>query len=204
MKKLLFALLALLACPVALVAQTLYTGSVSTMVGSAYGPYTNDAVNYLITNNADATLTVTICEYSLEETIMGSLTLGEYTVSNLTFDESRGGYYRDYTNDGLTMHFRAEKNGTVSMDNDYTFEKKGGNILVTATENGFTIVNSFQPGVMPFQIVATAQVAPDAAAIEQIELDSPRNTICLFDLQGRPTSHRSGLSIEAGKVVLKK
>ena len=141
-----------------------YTGPVSVMVGGIYGPYTNEQTQYELTFHDDATLDVTLCEYSLAGTVMGDLTLGQYTVSGLTYDATQDCYYRNYQNDGLSMHFKAVSGGVATMDADYTFEKNACTLQVTATETGYTIVNSFQPGAMPFPIVATATVTRQAPA----------------------------------------
>lgn len=194
----LFLSLALLATT-SLMAQTEYTGSISVMVGGSYGPYTNASVCHVLTTEADGTLTLTIPEYTLAATVMGDLTLGQYTVSNLAYDETRGGYYRDYTNDGLTMHFRAESNGVATLDKDYTFEQKGGNVLVTFADDGTaTVVNSFQPGVMPFSIVSTFVGQPESAALPML-LDETAANAPAFDLSGRTVpAAAKGLRIQFG------
>lgn len=77
---------------------------------------------------------------------MGNLTLGTYTVKGLTYDEEKGGFYRDYKNDGLSFHFTAEQNGNKTMDGDYEFNaQKDNNILVKYNGSKITdIVNTFQ------------------------------------------------------------
>lgn len=205
MKKLFTFLLLLGATSLTLLAQTEYTGSVSVMVGGSYGPYTNPSISQLITSEADGSLTLTICEYTLPATVMGDLTLGQYTVSNLVYDAEHGGYYRDYTNDGLTMHFRAESNGVATMDQDYTFEKKGGNVLVTFADDGTaTIVNTFQPGVMPFAIVSTFVGQPSTEQLSQVN-DTSTADARTYDLAGRPVPITAkGWHIVAGKKCYQK
>jgi len=199
MKKL-FLSLALFATT-SLMAQTEYTGGISVMVGGSYGPYTNASVTHVLTTEADGTITLTIPEYTLAATVMGDLTLGQYTVSNLAYDETRGGYYRDYTNDDLTMHFRAESNGVATLDKDYTFEQKGGNVLVTLADDGtVTVVNSFQPGVMPFSIVSTFVGQPTAGSLSQLSGETDAE-VPAYDLWGRPVSASyCGLRILGRKV----
>lgn len=181
-------------------AQTQYTGSISVMVGGAYGPYTNASVVHDISTQADGSLTLTIHEYTLVSTVMGDLTLGQYTISNLAYDAERGGYYRDYTNDGLTMHFRAETDGVATIDSDYTFERKGGNVLVTLAEDGsVTIINSFQPGVMPFSIVSTFVGQPEAEALPKLSDESDAASPA-YDLLGHAIPATSkGWRIQSGK-----
>ena len=128
-------------------------------VGGKYN-YQNENVTYNVRKYMDGNvekLDVEIPTYTLDETVMGDLTLGTYTVNGLTYDESKGGYYHDYTNDGLTFHFTAVQNGKTTMDNDYAFNsEKDNNILVTYDGNTVSdIKNTFQMGSMPFQIVST-------------------------------------------------
>lgn len=128
-------------------------------VGGKYN-YQNENVTYNVRKYMDGDvekLDVEIPTYTLDETVMGDLTLGTYTVKGLTYDESKGGYYHDYTNDGLTFHFTAVQNGKTTMDNDYAFNsEKDNNILVTYDGNTVSdIKNTFQMGSMPFQIVST-------------------------------------------------
>ena len=87
---------------------------------------------------------------------MGNLTLGSYTISNVAYNEENGVFYRDYSGDGISFHLKST--GASNFDSDYTFEKLG-NITVTPTETGLTIVNNFQPGSMPFPISATFEKA---------------------------------------------
>lgn len=169
-------------------AQTEYTGPISVTVGGSYGPYTNESVSHTITTEADGTLTLTIHQYILAGTFIGDLTLGQYTVSQLAYDAERGGYYRDYTNDGLTMHFTAVNNGVVSMDNDYGFDQRGGSVLVTLTDDGTaTVINTFQPGVMPFSIVSTFVGQSSTESLAQ-QMAEPRAATRYYDLWGRPVS----------------
>lgn len=173
--------------PVNLCAQTEYIGGISVTVGGSYGPYVNESVCHTITHETDGSLTLTIHQFTLTETVIGDLTLGQYTVSQLTYDDERGGYYRDYTNDGLTMHFSSVSGGVTTMDNDYGFDQRGGNVLVKLADDGTaTIVNTFQPGVMPFLIVSTfvGQSSIEALPEQMVEpLVSD-----YYDLWGRPVS----------------
>lgn len=133
-----------------------HQGSVSVYVGEQFGPYVNSSVTYTISVNENGTINIVVPEYTLDNTAMGNLTLGSYTISNVAYDEEKGVFYRDYSDDGLSFHFKST--GGSNFDNDYTFEKLG-NITVTPTETGLTIVNNFQPGSMPFPISATFEKA---------------------------------------------
>lgn len=121
--------------------------------------YNNDNVTYELRRYKDGEtdkLDVTVPSYTLANTIMGNLTLGSYTVKGLVYDEAQGGYYRDYKNDGLKFHFTAVQGGKTTMDKDYDFATdKDNNILVKYEGNNVSsIVNTFQVGNMPFDIVS--------------------------------------------------
>ncbi len=142
------------AAPEALKVAGQHKGSMSVMVGGQFGPYTNESVTHTITANEDGTIDVTIPEYGLTGTVMGNLTLGTYTVKGLAWNEERQAFYRDYSADGLQMHFVAVKDGATTLDANYDFSALG-TLEVKTGEQGLTIVNNFQPGRMPFRVEAT-------------------------------------------------
>lgn len=122
----------------------------------------NESVTYNVRKYLDGDVEkvdVEIPTYTLDETMMGDLTLGTYTVKGLTYDDSKGGYYHDYANDGLTFHFKVVYNGTTSMDNDYEFNNNNNttnDILVKYNgSNVEEILNHFHMGTMPFQITSS-------------------------------------------------
>lgn len=127
--------------------ETLYV-----LVGSQFGPYINENVTYdarLYTEDEQIKLDVTMNEYQLTNTAIGDLTIGSYTVKGLVYDEEKGGYYRDYTDDHIQFHFTS----TNGLDGDYELK---GNLLVEMNKtNIVSATNSFQPGNMPFPIVAS-------------------------------------------------
>lgn len=131
------------------------TNSINVVVGGQYN-YSNESVTYNVRKYKEGDVEkvdVEVPTYNLSGTVMGDLTLGTYTIKGLTYDETKGGFYRDYKNDGLTFHFKS----TTGMDKDYEFNPaKDNNILVKY--NGTTpayIVNNFQMGAMPFPISST-------------------------------------------------
>lgn len=139
-----------------------YTDALSVCIGGqADYTYQNESVTYNVRTYKKDDVTkmdVQIPTYVLSNTVMGDLTIGGYTVTGLTYDETKGGYYKDYANDGLTMHFTAVRNGITTMDKDYTLATADGeNILITTDNTGkvASIVNNFQPGSMPYAIVST-------------------------------------------------
>lgn len=97
------------------------TNAITVTVGGAFN-YTNPNVTYKVRKYMEEDVQkvdVEIPTYTLDNTVMGNLTLGTYTLKGLTYDQEKGGFYRDYKNDGLTFHFTAENGGkkqwTVNM-----------------------------------------------------------------------------------------
>lgn len=134
----------------------MFTGEfsgVNTVVVGGMFTYKAD-ITYDIRKAENGTLTVNIPEYSLAGTVMGDLTLGAYSIEGLEFDEETDSFSRDYSNDGLSMHFTAVQNGTTNMDKDYSFNP-GSQITVEKAETGIKVTNRFKMGAMPFEIVAT-------------------------------------------------
>lgn len=175
-------------------------------VGGAFN-YANKSVSYDVRKYMDGDvqkLDVKISTYTLENTVMGNLTLGTYTVKGLTYDESKGGFYRDYKDDNLTFHFTAENGGNKTMDGDYSFNNtKDNNILVKYSGNNITdIVNTFQMGAMPFAIVSKFDT--QSTGITSIK-NNRTNDGKMYNLQGQEVSESyKGIVIVNGKKYLKK
>ena len=175
-------------------------------VGGAFN-YTNKSVSYDVRKYMDGDVQkadVEISTYTLENTVMGNLTLGTYTVKGLTYDESKGGFYRNYKDDNLTFHFTAENGGNKTMDGDYSFNNtKDNNILVKYSGNNITdIVNRFQMGSMPFAI--ESKFDTQSTGITSIKSNS-MNDGKMYNLQGQEVSESyKGIVIVNGKKYLKK
>ena len=175
-------------------------------VGGAFN-YANKSVSYDVRKYKDGDvqkLDVKISTYTLENTVMGNLTLGAYTVKGLTYDESKGGFYRDYKDDNLTFHFTAENGSNKTMDGDYSFNNtKDNNILVKYSGNNITdIVNTFQMGAMPFAIVSKFDT--QSTGITSIK-NNRTNDGKMYNLQGQEVSESyKGIVIVNGKKYLKK
>lgn len=142
--------------------------------------------------------------------IMGDLTLGSYVVKGLTYDETRGGFYRDYKGDGLSFHFTAMQGGTKTMDGDYAFNSERDNNIFVKYDgsNVESIVNTFQMGAMPFGIVSTFQV--EATAIDGVTADDLSRAPRAYDgkaynLAGQRVGDRAkGVVIVNGKKYLRR
>lgn len=133
-----------------------YNGTQTIVINNtAAWTYVAESIAVTITANADGTINVSYPEYTLPGTMMGDLTLGAVTVSNIPYDESKNAYYLDYGSLGLTQHFKCvTTQGVTSMDSDYVLGT-GSAITVEKTDSGLKITNPFKLGKMPFPLVAT-------------------------------------------------
>lgn len=139
--------------PVALKISGDYKGTNSIKVGGTFGPYAAADVTYKVSANADGTINIMIPEEQYSGTPMGDLTLGSFTVSNIAYDEASKSFVRDYSSDGIKVHFTAKKDGNVTIDKDYEF--KNAKITLKSEDNGkLTVENDYQLGSMPFPIKA--------------------------------------------------
>lgn len=184
------------------------TSAINVNVGGKF-PYANESVTYNVRKYMDGDVQkvdVEVPTYTLDNTVMGNLTLGTYTVKGLTYDEEKGGFYRDYKEDGLSFHFIAEQNGNKTMDGDYEFNaQKDNNILVKYNGSKITdIVNTFQMGAMPFGIVSSFNSA--ATGISSVKNDvQKKNDGKMYNLNGQVVSESyKGVVIVNGKKYFKK
>lgn len=184
------------------------TSAINVNVGGMF-PYANEGVTYNVRKYMDGDVQkvdVEVPTYTLDNTLMGNLTLGTYTVKGLTYDEAKGGFYRDYKEDGLSFHFIAEQNGNKTMDGDFEFNSaKDNNILVKYNGSKITdIVNTFQMGAMPFGIVSSFNSA--ATGISSVKNDvQKKNDGKMFNLNGQVVSESyKGVVIVNGKKYFKK
>lgn len=142
------------------------TKQVSVVVGGSIGPYINPSVTYdarIYEVDGQKQLDIALHEYSLDGTVMGDILLGSHIIKGLTWNEEKGGYFRDYSHDGITFHFKTSQ----GMDGNYGFTK-GGNLLVKMNGTDITYAeNAFQPGAMPFPIVSTFG-KDDATGIDHV------------------------------------
>lgn len=164
------------------------TNPVELTVGGMYSYKSDDVTYNIIINNGN--MTVVVPEFTLPKTMIGDLFIGGYTVEGLTYDESRGGYYRDYTNDMVMMKFKS------SMGIDGTYQLTG-NMLVKLTEDMVSIDNEFKPGKMPLGSIRTA-FSGMTTGISNVTADNkphPR-----YNLAGQRVSGKTkGIVISNGK-----
>ena len=190
------------------------SNSISVVVGGMFS-YTNENVTYKVRKYMDGDVEkvdVEVPTYTLDNTVMGNLTLGTYIVKGLTYDAEKGGYYRDYKNDGLKFRFKAE-GGSVNYDQDFEFNSaKDNNILVKYDGNNIaSIVNTFQMGAMPFGIqstfVASASDGGVTNGVEKVEMknDVKAGDGKMYNLRGQLVDDSyKGIVIVNGKKFLKK
>lgn len=185
------------------------SNSISVVVGGRFS-YTNENVTYKVRKYMDGDVEkvdVEVPTYTLDNTVMGNLTLGTYIVKGLTYDAEKGGYYRDYKNDGLKFRFKAEGGG-VNYDQDFEFNSdKDNNILVVYDgSNISSIVNTFQMGAMPFPIKSTFGNGT-TNGVEKVEVknDVKAGDGKMYNLRGqRVGDSYKGIVIMNGKKFLKK
>lgn len=184
------------------------TSAINVNVGGMF-PYANESVTYNVRKYMDGDVQkvdVEVPTYTLANTLMGNLTLGTYTVKGLVYDEEKGGFYRDYKEDGLSFHFIAEKDGNKTMDGDFEFNSaKDNNILVKYNGSKIAdIVNTFQMGAMPFGIVTSFN--SQATGISSVKNDvQKKNDGKMYNLNGQVVSESyKGVVIVNGKKYFKK
>lgn len=132
-----------------------YTGTNSVVVAGQ--TYEAD-IEYKIVANADSTISVAVPAYTLENTMMGNLALGAYTISNIPYNVSAGTFSKVYGADGLSQQFKAVRvvNGVeqTTMDDFYSFDPSSTITIQRSGSAGLGVANSFKLGKMPFDIVA--------------------------------------------------
>lgn len=175
--------------------------------------YENASVTYQVRKYKEGDVEkvdVEIPSYTLENTVMGNLTLGTYTVKGLTYDATKGGFYRNYVDDGLQFHFTAESNGNKTMDDDYAFTAGAANnmlndILVKYDSKGVAgILNNFHMGVMPFQITSSFGDTT-ATGIAAVKNNIQKMDGKMYNLQGQQVGDDyKGVVIVNGKKFVKK
>ena len=173
------------------------TDKIDVNIGNQYS-YSADNVTYTVCKYKKdgymEAIDVIVPEYTLKNTLMGDLTLGSYTVVGLHENGAYDGYYRNYADDGLKMHFKAVKEGETTMDADYALSTADNeNIVVKLDDNGIeSIVNNFKPGNMPFVITST--FPGESTAI---------NTVKTTD-DGQQTTNSARKVLIDGRIVISK
>lgn len=172
-----------------------YTGALKATVGGIFGPYSpTENVDFVITKNSDNTINVLVPGFQLNKTPIGDIVIGEYTVSNISFDESKGAYYRDYTKDGIKMDFTMvgqKKNYEITKTGDITLKIEGSKLTVT---------NNLCPGKMPVGDVAETFEGTASASGIGTATAEPGKTTATYNMSGMTVSSDArGIVIRGGK-----
>ncbi|MDE7403414.1 MAG: hypothetical protein K2M87_08405 [Muribaculaceae bacterium] len=131
-----------------------WSGTQTVTIGGTFS-YTAEIPVVITAGEGSQSISVSYPEYSLAGTMMGDITLGTLNIVGLEWNDEKGGFYLNYGGQGLTQHFKAIKDGNVTMDSDYPLNEPSS-ILVTLTDNGgIKIENHFKLGAMPFPINST-------------------------------------------------
>ena len=178
-----------------------YTDKLDVSIGGMFN-YTAANVTYSVRTypEGDKTLLdVQVPSYELGGTPLGDLAIGSYIVKGLAMDEQKGGYYRNYAEDGLTMHFKSVKDGQTGMDDDYVMSTLENNILLVYEGKAIKVTNNFHPGNMPFQITSTFPGAGEVSAVEAVKTVG-QNDAPAYNLAGQRTeAGYRGIVVKGGK-----
>lgn len=187
-----------------------YTDRLDVSVGGMYNYPADVPVTYNVrTYEEDGAtkLDVAVPAYVLKNTAIQDINAGSYTVKGLTYNEEKGGYYRNYANDGITMQFSSTGGiapGEYALDGG-TSGTNIQDILVKLDEKGtvVSILNQFKVGKMPFQLVSTFPGTLVPTAISNIENTEASSTI--FNLNGQAVKNvkKGNIYIQNGKKVIK-
>ncbi|MCR5312403.1 MAG: hypothetical protein K6E54_01905 [Bacteroidaceae bacterium] len=181
-----------------------YTDCLDVSVGGIFNYSAETSVTYKVRTYVEDDVTkldVEVPAYVLRNTAVKDLNVGSYTVKGLTYDESKGGYYRDYANDGVTMQFSSS--GSIAAG-EYALDggENGTNvqdILVKLDESGVvtSIINNFKVGKMPFQIQSTFPGEMVPSNVESID-DCEDASSKVYDLRGQAVKQ-----MKSGEIYIK-
>lgn len=171
-------------------------------VNVAGGTYSAPSVTFWTRTYTDGDATkvdVQVPAYTLENTPMGNISVGGYTVQGLTWDETLEAYNKDYSNDGLSLYF---SNGST-LTGDYPLNKAGQKITVKFSGTSVSsLVNTFQPGNMPFVIIST--FPGTTSGISSVSKKADTLTGEAYNMAGQQVSaNAKGIVIINGKKILK-
>lgn len=130
-----------------------YPGKNSFNLG-AFGTFNNINTTVSLMMDENGKYNIKVSSQQILGTIMGDLTVGEYTIKDLTFDEATNTFSKDYSKDGVKMHLKAVNGGKETMNGDY--EHHNATIkAVFGTDGSLTVENNYQAGRMPFPLKGT-------------------------------------------------
>lgn len=138
-----------------------YTATDSLNVATRWGYHSDSQVTYRITANDDGTINVTVPAETYQNTQVGNLSIGSYTISNISYNVLTG-YTKAYKGDGVSTTFQAvSPDGTVTINpGTYEFSDDACVISVNRSATGqITIANVYKLGKSPMIVYTVFKAA---------------------------------------------
>ena len=132
----------------------IYTGTDKIIINNNNEWTYTSSADYTVTANTDGTINLTIGTETYENTLMGNITQGTFTIKDIPYDAKTLSFTKDYAADNLSAHVTMVKGETTTMDKDFSIPS--GTITVTPQADGsIKITNSqYTYGRMPFKMDA--------------------------------------------------
>lgn len=134
-----------------------YKGADKVKIGGMFSYTSADEVTYEITDNEDGTINLIVPVVTYAKTLMGTLILGTYTISNIPYDAEKKAFIKAYKKDNIKFRFiTKDDSGKTTKDQEYTFDKDACKVVIALSDDGkLTINNTYQMGSMPMVIYGT-------------------------------------------------
>lgn len=135
-----------------------YLGLDSMNVGGSFAYNAADSSNFTVVANSDSSISVTIPEQVYPGTVMGKITMGEFTMDSIPYNKEAKVFGRNLCGTNAAYDFVClnTQTGKTTINNRYSFTHSTDSVTVTRTDDGSVNVSiSFKPGNMPFPIVST-------------------------------------------------
>lgn len=134
-----------------------YKGADKVKIGGMFSYTSADEVTYEITDNEDGTINLIVPVVTYAKTLMGTLILGTYTISNIPYNAEKKTFIKAYKEDNIKFRFiTKDDSGKTTKDQEYTFDKDACKVVIALSDDGkLTINNTYQMGSMPMVIYGT-------------------------------------------------
>lgn len=140
--------------PAELMAGT-YAGVDNVNVGGQWSYQASNSPKYTITANADGTINITIPVRQYDNTQVGNIVAGTYTIKNIAWDATANAWVRDYHSDGIKGHVTISGD-RMKMDGDYDLNDARCKVAIAKDAQGnITVSNAAVYGKMPFALTFT-------------------------------------------------
>ncbi len=132
----------------------IYTGTDKIIINNNNEWTYTSSADYTVTANTDGTINLTIGTETYENTLMGNITQGTFTIKDIPYDAKTLSFTKDYAADNLSAHVTMVKGETTTMDKDFSIPS--GTITVTPQADGSIKITNKQYtyGKMPFNMDA--------------------------------------------------